>query len=142
LQANLTVSTSSSIISTRRCSLISLGRSRRRTMRFETLFVLEKDLNRLLKVGDDCSDYYTEATSHDHALTTSTSRRRSVTNRRLFRLLVLTIELVGSRPHFVGNWSFGFLNKLSWLHRRPPRFRRQSSTNQAKSLIPFLTCSS
>jgi hypothetical protein len=33
-----------------------------KAMRFENLSVLKEDLDRLLKVGDDCSDYYTEAT--------------------------------------------------------------------------------
>jgi hypothetical protein len=44
-----------------------------KAMRFETLFALEEDLDRLLKIGDDRSNYYTEATSKDHATTTSTS---------------------------------------------------------------------
>jgi hypothetical protein len=44
-----------------------------KALRFETLSALEEDLDRLLKIGDDCSDYYKEATSKDHATTTSTS---------------------------------------------------------------------
>jgi hypothetical protein len=39
-------------------------------------------------------------------------------------------------------WLVGFINKPSRLHRRPLRLCWQSSTNQAKSLIPFPTCSS
>jgi hypothetical protein len=54
-----------------------------KAMQFETLSVLEEDLDCLLKIGNDCSDYYMEATSKDHATTTSTSRERSVTHRRL-----------------------------------------------------------
>jgi hypothetical protein len=42
-----------------------------KAVRFETLFTLEDF--RLLKIGDDYSDYYTEATNKDHATTTSTS---------------------------------------------------------------------
>jgi hypothetical protein len=57
-----------------------------KTMRFETFFALEEDLDRLLKIVDDCSDYYTEATSKDHAITTLTSREHSATRRRLLRL--------------------------------------------------------
>jgi hypothetical protein len=34
---------------------------------------LEEDLDRVLKIGDECSNYYTEATSKDHANTTLTS---------------------------------------------------------------------
>jgi hypothetical protein len=43
-----------------------------KAMRFETLSALEEDLDRLLKIGDNCSDNYTEATSKDHATTIST----------------------------------------------------------------------
>jgi hypothetical protein len=56
---------------------------------------LEMDLDDLFKLGLQPQ----LAPQHQHAATTSTSRGRSATHRRLFRLLVSTRKLVERASH-------------------------------------------